>query len=602
MALISMRDISLGFGGPLVLDSLSFQIERGERVCLVGRNGEGKSTLLSVISGGVSPDAGDIIRQPGLRIGHLAQEVPQGLSGTVFEVVANRQPCQNRHPTSLPSNDNTGDTHWHVDRVLSQLQLEASTNFETLSGGSKRRVLLARALVDNPDLLLLDEPTNHLDIDAITWLETFLLRQTQTFMFITHDRMLLRKLATRIVELDRGRLADWACDYDTFLQRKQAMLNVEAEQWAQFDKKLAQEEVWIRQGIKARRTRNEGRVRALQQLRATHQARREQTGAARIQTQQAERSGNLVIEAKDVSFSYAAQPLIENFSTLIMRGDKVGILGPNGSGKTTLLRLLLQQLTPQHGTVRLGVRLEIIYSDQLREQLDDHKTVQENVAAGNDTIIFNGQPRHVLSYLQDFLFTPDRARSPVRILSGGERNRLLLAKLFTKPSNVLVLDEPTNDLDTETLELLEELLLAYTGTLLLVSHDRAFLNHVVTSTLVLEGKGRVREYVGGYDDWLRQRQPPSIIKPKTTTSVKPRPSSERPRKLTYKEQRELEDLPQRIEALEAEQETLYQSMTKPTFYRQDSDAIVNVKAQLAVIEQTLHEAYARWEELEALPR
>jgi ATP-binding cassette subfamily F protein uup len=602
MALISMRDISLGFGGPLVLDHLSFQIERGERVCLVGRNGEGKSTLLSVVSGDVSPDAGDIVRQPGLRIGHLAQEVPQGLSGAVFEVVASRHRPQASRQMSLPCNDGTADAQWHVDRVLSQLQLEPTATFETLSGGLKRRVLLARALVDNPDILLLDEPTNHLDIDAITWLETFLFRQTQTLMFVTHDRMLLRKLATRIVELDRGRLADWAYDYDTFLQRKQNMLDVEAEQWAQFDKKLAQEEVWIRQGIKARRTRNEGRVRALQQLRTTRQARREQTGTARIQAQETERSGNLVIEAKDVSFSYNAQPLIKNFSTIIMRGDKVGILGPNGSGKTTLLHLLLRQLTPQHGMVRLGARLEIVYSDQLREQLDDRETVQENVAAGNDTIIFNGQPRHILSYLQDFLFAPDRARSPVRIIPGGERSRLLLAKLFTKPSNVLVLDEPTNDLDTETLELLEELLLAYTGTLLLVSHDRAFLNHVVTSTLALEGKGQVREYVGGYDDWLRQRRPPSIAKPKTPAPVKPRPSAKRPRKLTYKEQRELEDLPQRIEVLEAEREALYQTMTESTFYRQAGDAIANAKAQLAIIEQTLHDAYARWEELEALPR
>jgi ATP-binding cassette subfamily F protein uup len=457
-------------------------------------------------------------------------------------------------------------------------------------------------LVDNPDILLLDEPTNHLDIDAITWLETFLLRQTQTLMFVTHDRMLLRKLATRIVELDRGRLADWACDYNTFLQRKQAMLDVEVEQWAQFDKKLAQEESWIRQGIRARRTRNEGRVRALQQLRATRQTRREQPGAARLQMQEAERSGNLVIEATNVSFSYdATQPLIENVSTIIMRGDKIGILGPNGSGKTTLLRILLQQLPPQHGTVRLGARLEVVYSDQLREQLDDHKTVQENVAGGNETIFFDGQPRHILSYLQDFLFAPDRARSPVRVLSGGERNRLLLAKLFTRPSNVLVLDEPTNDLDSETLELLEELLLAYTGTVLLVSHDRAFLNHVVTSTLVFEGNGRVHEYVGGYDDWLRQRQVPSDKKPKATP-IKSRPTANRPRKLTYKEQHELEELPQRIEALEVEQQALYQSMTDPTFYRQNSDAIATIKSQLTDLEKTLHDAYARWEELEALPR
>lgn len=600
MALISMRGISVGFGGPLVLDNLTFQIERGERVCLSGRNGEGKSTLLSVISGDVSPDTGDIIRQPGLRIGYLSQETPPTMQGTVFDVVAGHHHIQGNQ--SIPTSPNDDDAEWRVERVLSQLQIEPTASFETLSGGVKRRVLLARALADHPDILLLDEPTNHLDIDAITWLETFLLRQTQTLMFVTHDRMLLRKLATRIVELDRGRLADWACDYNTFLQRKQAMLEVEAEQWAQFDKKLAQEEIWIRQGIRARRTRNEGRVRALQQLRATRQARREQPGTARLQVQEAERSGNLVIEARNVSFRYdATRPLIENFSTIIMRGDKIGILGPNGSGKTTLLRLLLQQLTPQHGTVRLGTRLEVVYSDQLRAQLDDHKTVQENVAAGNDTIIFNGQPRHVLSYLQDFLFVPERARSPVRILSGGERNRLLLAKLFTRPSNVLLLDEPTNDLDAETLELLEELLLAYTGTVLLVSHDRAFLNHVVTSTMVLEGNGRVREYVGGYDDWLRQRQLPMETKPKAPPS-KSRPVANRPRKLTYKEQRELEELPLRIETLEEEQGALYQAMTDPTFYRQNSDDIVTIKTKLAALEKTLHDAYARWEELEDLPR
>lgn len=602
MALISLRDISVGFGGPLVLDGLTFQIEPGERVCLLGRNGEGKSTLLSVVSGDTPPDSGDIIRQPGLRIGYLAQETPQGLQGTVLDVVAGRHHIEDRQPTPSPSNDAVADAEWHVERVLSQLQLEPTALFATCSGGVKRRVLLARALVDRPDILLLDEPTNHLDIDAITWLETFLLRQTQTLMFVTHDRMLLRKLATRIVELDRGRLVDWACDYSTFLQRKQAMLEVEAEQRAQFDKKLAREEIWIRQGIRARRTRNEGRVRALQQLRVTRQARREQPGAARLQVQAAERSGNLVIEAKNVSFRYhASQPLIEDFSTLIMRGDKIGILGPNGSGKTTLLRLLLQQLTPQHGTVRLGTRLEVVYADQLREQLDDHKTVQENVASGNETIIFNGKPRHILSYLQDFLFVPERARSPVRILSGGERNRLLLAKLFTRPSNVLVLDEPTNDLDAETLELLEDLLLAYPGTVLLVSHDRTFLNHVVTNTMVLEGQGRVCEYVGGYDDWLRQRQSSTETKPKATP-IKSRPLVHRPRKLTYKEQRELEDLPQRIETLEAEQEALYQAMTEPTFYQQNSDAIVAVKTQLAALEQTLHDAYARWEALEALSR
>lgn len=600
MALISVQEISMGFGGPRVLDGITMQLERGERVCLMGRNGEGKSTLLRLLSGVLTPDTGEIIRQPHLRIGHLPQHVPQGVTGTVGDIVT-----ATRHNTGEPSPPfDHSDRSWqpHIESVLTQLQLDPAAPFDRLSGGLKRRVFLARALASDPDLLLLDEPTNHLDITSIDWLETYLLRRVKTLLFVTHDRMLLQKLATRIVELDRGRLVDWSCDYNTFVQRKQAWLDAEAEQWAQLDKKLAQEEAWIRQGIRARRTRNEGRVRALQELRAIRQARREQPGTARLQTQEAERSGRLVIEAKGVSFSYDDKPLIERFSTLIMRGDKVGILGANGTGKTTLLRLLLRDLSPQQGSVRLGTRLEVAYFDQLREQLDGQLTVQENLAGNSEMIQFNGKTRHILSYLQDFLFTPDRARSPVRILSGGERNRLLLARLFLRPSNVLVLDEPTNDLDTETLELLEERLLEYSGTVLLVSHDRAFLNNVVTSIVALEGNGRVREYVGGYDDWCRLQKPSVAAKTARAPGkgTKTHAPSERPRKLNNKERHELETLPQRIEALEAEQAQLYDAMTDSTFYRQDSEAIVQVNARLAELEQALEAAYARWELLEQM--
>jgi ATP-binding cassette subfamily F protein uup len=606
MALISLQDVVVSFGGPAVLTGVSLHIERGERVCLLGRNGEGKSTLLRLMRGDFSADSGDIVRQPNLQIAYVPQEIPPCLTGTVLDIVVQpeSEPSQKEPEPTRAGADTDGI--WQPRQlgtsVLSQLQVDPTAPFASLSGGLKRRVLLARALAQNPDLLLLDEPTNHLDIDAISWLETALLRRSPTLLCVTHDRMLLSKLATRIVELDRGHLTSWSCDYDTFVQRKAAMLEVEAAQWAEFDKKLAQEETWIRQGIKARRTRNEGRVRALQKLRDMRRARREQPGPARLQSQESERSGKLVIEAKGVSFSYDGRPLIQNFSTLILRGDKVGILGANGSGKTTLLRLLLQELAPQQGTVRLGARLQMAYFDQLREQLNLDKTAQDNVADGSETVMINGRARHILSYLQDFLFTPERARSPVRILSGGERNRLLLARLLAKPSNLVVLDEPTNDLDLETLELLEELLLDYPGTVLLVSHDRAFLNHVVTSTLVLEGQGRVKEYVGGYDDWWRQRQPSASSKGGRvpTKSVKPHPQPARPRRLTYKERRELEALPQHIETLEAEQEQLYQAMSGPTFYRQDSHAIVTLKTRLAALEGEIEAAYARWELLETL--
>jgi len=601
MSLVSMQDVSVSFGGPLLLDRVNLQIESGERVCLVGRNGVGKSTLMRLIDGDVVPDEGTIIRRQGARVALLPQEVPQELQGATSEVVA----------SGLENDDGGLDTSYdgtewreqlQVEKIMSLMNLDPQALFETLSAGLKRRVLLARGLVKDPDVLLLDEPTNHLDIEAIGWMEEFLLRFSGTLVFVTHDRMFLQRLATRIVELDRGSLFDWSCDYETFRKHKHAALEAEEEQWIQFDKKLAREEVWIRQGIKARRTRNEGRVRELIKMREVRRSRRERMGSVHMRAQEAVRTGKLVIEADGISCGYGNDaPVIRDFSTLIMRGDKVGIIGPNGSGKTTLLRLLLGDLQPQTGTVRHGSHLEVSYFDQLRAQLVEDKSVVENVAEGNDTILFNGRPRHIIGYLQDFLFSPERARSPARILSGGERNRLLLAKLFTRPSNVLVMDEPTNDLDTETLELLEELLLDYMGTLLLVSHDRVFLNNVVTSTLVLEGAGRVGEYVGGYDDWLLQRKIEPRIKQEKASAGKgkPKPRREQNQKLSYKDQRELEGLPQQIEMLETEQEMLYQTLSDPSFYRENGSEIASARTRLELIERKLVEAYARWEVLEA---
>jgi ATP-binding cassette subfamily F protein uup len=496
--------------------------------------------------------------------------------------------------------------HQEVDTIISRMTLEADADVANLSAGMKRRVLLARALAGNPDILLLDEPTNHLDVDAIRWLEEFLLRYRGTILFVTHDRALLRRLATRIIELDRGRLTSWSCDYETYLQRKEAALEAEARQRAEFDKKLAKEEVWIRTGIQARRTRNEGRVRALEKLRSVRTTRRDQPGEVRMEIQEADRSGRLVIEAKGVSFGYGepdAPPIIRDFSTMIMRGDRIGLIGPNGSGKTTLLRVLLGQLPPQSGTIRHGTNLEVAYFDQLHAQLDDEKSVRDNVSDGADVVEINGRRRHIIGYLEDFLFTREQAAGPVSRLSGGERNRLLLARLLTKPSNVLVMDEPTNDLDIETLELLEELLAEYPGTLLLVSHDREFLNNVVTSTLVLEGEGRVKEYAGGYDDWLRQRPPelaPEKAEPAKERARPAAPPKERPRRLTYTEQRELESLPDRIEVLEAELSELHQAMADPAFYRQDSTEIVKTTTRAQSLERELAEAYRRWDVLETL--
>jgi len=626
MALIRMRGVSLGFGGPPLLDHSDLQIERGERVCLLGRNGTGKTTLMKVIAGELTPDAGEVLRRQSLGVTRLAQEVPQDLDGSVYDVTAGglgetgRLLREYHHVSQDLGSDDDGSLHrlsraqhaleaaggWEerqrVETVLSRLRLDPDQAFSTLSGGVKRRVLLARALVSEPDLLLLDEPTNHLDIEAIRWLEDFLLGYPGTLLFVTHDRRFLQRLATRIIELDRGLLTDWPGDYATYLRRKQDRLETEARQEAEFDRKLSREETWIRQGIKARRTRNEGRVRALEKLRETRRSRRARTGNVRMALDEAERSGTLVVEAKAIGYDYGGHPFIRDFSTTILRGDRVGIIGPNGSGKTTLLQLLLGHLPPHRGTLRLGTRLEVAYFDQHRSQLEEDKTVLDNVAGGRERIGINGGTRHVISYLQDFLFAPERARTPVRALSGGERNRLLLARLFARPCNVLVMDEPTNDLDLETLELLEERLLNFQGTLLLVSHDRSFLNNVVTSTLVFEGSGRINEYVGGYDDWLRQKRPDTPDAPARGAAKPPSPRSRAPgpQKLGYREQRELEALPQRIEALEEEQSRMHEALSDPALYRGGGEEIAATKARLADLEGELVIAYGRWEELEAL--
>ncbi len=593
MALLTLRDITLAFGGPPLFDGINLQIEPGDRLCLMGRNGTGKSTLMKLISGELPSEGGELIRQQGLKVALVSQEIPQDISGPVFEVVA-------QHPHANHDSDQWQHEQ-QVERVLNRLQLDGEARFETLSGGTKRRVLLARALVSNPDILLLDEPTNHLDIDTILWLEEFLAREISTCLFVTHDRAFARKLANRVAELDRGRLYSFACGYDQFVERREALLEAEITRMALFDKKLAQEEAWIRQGIKARRTRNEGRVRALKALREEYRQRRTRQGTARMQVQEAERSGRLVVEATGVNFGYGDKLIVKEFSTSIMRGDKIGIIGPNGSGKSTLLKLLLGELQPQAGNISQGTRLEILYMDQLREQLDPQKSVAENVGEGNDTVVIGGKSRHIIGYLQDFLFSPERARSPVSILSGGERNRLLLAKLFTKPGNLLVLDEPTNDLDAETLELLEDLLVEYSGTLLLVSHDRDFLNNVVGSTLALNPDGTIKETVGGYDDWLREQQTaaPSPAPPKPAQE-KGKPQKERPRKLSFKEERELEALPERITALEEEQQQLHTTLADPEFYKTAGNAVAGLNARLETLEQELLAAYTRWEELEAL--
>ncbi|HND61262.1 MAG TPA: ATP-binding cassette domain-containing protein [Opitutaceae bacterium] len=594
MALVSLLDVSLSFGGAPLLDRVNLQIDRGERVCLVGRNGAGKSTLMKVITGELKPDAGQVFRQPGAAFATLRQEVPAGLAGTVRTVVEGEGGAFEQH--------HDWERHDRVERLLEQMGLPAETEFAALSAGQKRRVLLARGLVEAPQLLLLDEPTNHLDLESIRWLEEFLLEWDGALLFVTHDRAFLRRLSTRIVEVDRGQLIGWACDYDTFLTRKQAVLEAEEVERAQFDKRLAQEEEWIRRGVKAQRSRANARIHALERMRAERLARRDRAGTAKLTAQESDRSGFKVITCTGAGFRYEDRWIIRDLDVRIERGDKVGIVGPNGAGKTTLLRLLLGELTPQAGTVEQGTRLEVVYFDQLRAQLDETMRVQDAVADGNATVTINGRTRHVISYLEDFLFEPARARTPIRALSGGERNRLLLARLFIKPCNVLVLDEPTNDLDAETLELLEDLLVEFGGTLLLVSHDRAFLNEVCTSLLVFEGEGRVTEYLGGYDDWQREQAARAAARAAAAArqaqeTAAPRVAS-KARKLTNRERAELEALPAKIEALEAEQAQLTEKLADPAFFKKAGAEVTQATTRLHELEAELARAYARWTELE----
>ncbi|OQY07803.1 MAG: ABC transporter ATP-binding protein [Desulfobacteraceae bacterium 4572_123] len=629
MALISIKNVRLGFGTPLLLDGINLQIGPGEKIGLIGRNGSGKSTFVKLIQGDLLPDQGNIWHRKGLKTAGIPQDVPDTISGTVFTVVAlglgekSRALAEYQEISQTLSNHVSPDLlerqaqlqqildtsdgwrlHQDVEDIISRMDLSGTEKFENLSAGLKRRVLLARALVTDPDVLLLDEPTNHLDLDAIAWLENFLLNRDKTLLFITHDRMFLSKLATRIIELDRGQLSSWSCDYRTYIKRRQESLEAEDKQNARFDKKRSKEETWIRQGIKARRTRNEGRVRALKKMRAEVKKRRQRLGTVRMRAQEAQRTGRLVMEARKVEFFFENRMIIRDFATTVMRGDKVGIIGPNGAGKTTLLRILTGELAPSNGVIRHGVKLETAYFDQLRAKLDENKTVQENISNGNDILMINGAKRHVISYLKDFLFSPERSRTPVHILSGGEKNRLLLARLFLKPSNVLVLDEPTNDLDAETLEILEELLLEYKGTVLLVSHDRMFLNNVVTSTLVFEGNGRVNEYVGGYDDWISQRSrdvDPEIKIKKDRPRNNGKPSGlSQSKKLGYMEKRELEALPRRIEELESEQKDLYEKMADPEFYKQKGAGVIQIREKASQLEKALESAYERWETLEAI--
>jgi ATP-binding cassette subfamily F protein uup len=597
MSLFSLLDVNLCFGGPAILDKVNFQVDPGERVCLLGRNGAGKSTLMGIISGEIKPDTGDVFRQPRSLFARLTQEVPADLDGSVLEIVASGLRPQAGH-----------EEDWERDvlvhDLIDHLQLPPDSRFAELSGGLKRRVLLGRALAAKPDLLLLDEPTNHLDLESILWLEEFLLEQKITLFFVTHDRAFLRRLATRIVELDRGRLAGWACDYDTYLIRKEEVVAAEEKQQAAFDKKLAQEEVWIRKGVRAQRSRAQGRIHALMKMRAERTARRARVGNVNMRLTEAERSGVKVIDVEGMSFSYPnGKTIVRDLTLTLTRGDKIGIIGPNGSGKSTLIKLLLGQLAPTGGTISHGTQLEFLYFDQMREQIDDNKTVADNIAGGNETVTVDGRTRHVISYLQDFLFTPDRARTPARVLSGGERNRLLLARLFTKPANVLVMDEPTNDLDAETLDLLEDLLVAYQGTLLIVSHDRDFLDNVVTSTLVFEGNGHIGDYVGGYADWVKEKEKVAAAALRAPTPLSPPAEPEKAapvRKLTNKERKELAELPAQIEAFEQEQASLGAKLADPVFYQRERSAAGSVKARLDELERKHATAFARWEELEAL--
>ena len=623
MPLITLRDIQLSYGQQPLLDHVNLSIDVGERLCLIGRNGAGKSTLMKVIAEEIQADDGQIEKTQGLSVARLEQEVPDDQEHSVHFMVAEglgEQGALLSEHAELVHHLGDGDDKilarfeelsteieargaWQlsqrVDTVLSKLNLDGDMSFAGLSGGMKRRVLLARALVQDPDILLLDEPTNHLDMESIQWLEEFLKNFGTTLVFISHDRAFIRSLATRIIELDRGKLTSWPGSYEKYLSGKQAALDAEERANAEFDKTLSQEEKWIRQGIKARRTRNEGRVRALKAMRDEFSQRRSRTGTASLTIQSSDNSGKIVVEADQISYAVGGKQIVLDFSVALMRGDRVGILGPNGCGKSTLIRLLLDRLAPDSGTVKQGTQLQVAYFDQLRDTLDEEKSVIDNVAEGSDVINLNGQNKHVIGYLQDFLFDPARVRQPVKSLSGGERNRLLLAKLFTKPFNLLVLDEPTNDLDAETLELLEEQLINYQGTLLLVSHDREFIDNVVTSTLVFE-HGELNSYVGGYQDWLRQRPEPK--REKAVKAAKPAAVAEKPaparKKLSYKDQRELEQLPARIEQLEADLDAVQTRMSDPDFYKGEPADISAAQARQSELEQQLEVAFSRWDELD----
>lgn len=624
MALITLRDACISISNQLLLDHVNLTFEPGEHIGLIGRNGAGKSTLMKLINREIMPDGGEVIHQTGTKVARLEQEVPRNTQGSIFSVIADGLGDSGRRLASyLTMSEHLSDFtdkqleefhhlqeqldrhhDWNlqakIEKVLSELSLDGSADFASLSGGMKRRVLLGRCLVQEPELLMLDEPTNHLDIDSILWLETFLSNYRSAFLLITHDRAFLQKLATRIVELDRGKLTSFNGDYKTYHVQKADMLEAEAKQNALFDKKLAQEEVWIRQGIKARRTRNEGRVRALKKLREQRAARREVSGNVTLQASVGERSGQLVLEAKNISYRYDQKPLVKDFSITIERGDKIGVIGPNGCGKTTLLNLLLSKLKPESGSVRLGQNLQIIYFDQLREVLDLEQSVAENVMEGSNTIEINGQKKHIMSYLQDFLFSPERARSPVKALSGGERNRLLLAKLFAKPSNVLIMDEPTNDLDAETLDLLEELLIDYPGTLIVVSHDREFLNNVATSSIAFEGEGEVYEYIGGYDDWVRQRRSNPFNKPVSKPAEpKTEPKAPGKSKLTYSEQHKLKEIEARIAEIETEQAALQSKIAAPEFYQSRVDEQQKTFEAVKALDNELELLMQQWETLEA---
>ncbi len=625
MALLSISGLRVAFGDKPLIDDATLSIQRGEKVCLVGRNGTGKSTLMKIIVGDFIPDAGEIAREKGASFSYLPQDVPEKLNGKIFDVVAEGLKEKGKllskyHEISAKLEKHHGDEQllaqldavqlglerlsaWdlagEINSAISHMKLDPDLECSEISAGMKRRVLIARALVLKPDLLLLDEPTNHLDIESISWLEDHLKNYSGTILFVTHDRMFLKNLATRIIEIDRGKISSWACGYESYLARKDAALGAEENQRALFEKKLAEEEAWLRQGVRARRTRNEGRVKALYRMREFKRSLRQRMGSIHLEAEEAERSGRLVIEVENASFSYGQKTIIKNFSTTIMRGDKIGIIGPNGSGKTTLLRMLLQDLPLDSGQVRKGTNLQIAYFDQLRDSLDGEKSVQDNICDGNPFLTINGNRKHVIGYLEDFLFSPERSRSPVRILSGGEKNRLMLAKLFTIASNLLVLDEPTNDLDADSLDILEEMLINYSGTVLLVSHDRSFLNNVVTSTIALEGNGVAAEYVGGYDDWLRQRSQPDakteIEETNDAGTKKTKPKQ--PKKISFNEKRELESLPKKIEAMEIEKQALLSSMSDPETYK-SKEKIDTIQKKLAELDEQISHAYDLWVELE----